>query len=301
MINFINDNNMSLDYFKIFYVVAQEGNLTKASEKLFISQPAVTQTINKLENSLGEKLFIRQPRGISLTDFGQRIFNQVEHGFLSFENISKIVSNQRDLVEGQIRIGAGTNIAREFLPEPLANFLKLYPNIDFVLVDEHRKVLLDQLDKGEVDIAIAQKSNVDFKKYDYKKLLTENSVFFCSSLYTDKNLMTGQELSEQSLIIPVVSTTRTTLEHLFKSNHLSLKPKFEVSGHNIAISLAEKNLGIGFLPYYLVKDKIQSGILKEIKTDFKLPVYEYGYFVSKEYQTTAVKKFLPFLDKMAEK
>lgn len=297
MIKFINENNLSLDYFKIFFVCALEENLTKASEKLFISQPAVTQTINKLENLLGEKLFIRKPRGIKLTSFGQKVFEQMSVIFSHFENISKIIDNQKNVVEGEIKIGAGTNIARELLPIPMANFLKQYPNVKFVLVDEHRKVLLEQLDNGEVDIAIAQKSFVDTTKHIYKKLLTEKSVFFCACDYTKKDYMTANELQLQDLIIPVEGTTsRSTLNNLFKQQNLTLSPKFEVSGHNIVSALAKQKLGIGFLPYYLVEEEIRKGVLKEVKTNFKLPEYEYGYFISKEYATLAVKEFLPFLE-----
>ena len=76
----------SLDNYRIFYEVAKCKNITKASKNLFISQPAVSQTIKKLEDELGATLFIRNKKGVELTRFGQEVFQRAETAMLSFHN-----------------------------------------------------------------------------------------------------------------------------------------------------------------------------------------------------------------------
>ncbi len=85
---------INLDYYKIFYEVAKYKNITKASNVLFISQPAITQTIKKLEETLNAKLFLRHSKGVILTPIGQKIFNQVENA-LNLLKMSKILQKMK--------------------------------------------------------------------------------------------------------------------------------------------------------------------------------------------------------------
>lgn len=289
--------NQNLDYYKIFYEVAKQKNITRASEKLFISQPAVTQTIAKLEEALGEKLFVRQNKGLLLTHLGQKVFEQVEQGLFCFDAINNIVLAQKNLVEGTIKVGAGTNIAKEVLPKPIVAFLEQYPAIKFVLVDEHRKLLLDQLATGEVDIAITQKGVVP-KNMIYQKLLTENSVFFCHKNFDCSSFLTKEQLVTMPLIVAVSGTTsRTALNKLFEQNGLPLLPKFEVSGHNMILELVKNNLGIGVLPKYLIENDLKSGLLRVVQTELTMENNEYGYTVLRENLSPATREFLTFLNK----
>ena len=83
--------------YKIFYEVAKEGNITRASEKLFISQPAVSQSIKKLEEELEVSLFIRNKSGVTLTSIGQEIFTKVDGAILSLKDIDKIIEEKNEL------------------------------------------------------------------------------------------------------------------------------------------------------------------------------------------------------------
>jgi len=293
-------SKVNLEYYKIFYEVAKQKNITHASEKLFISQPAVTQTIAKLEQGLGEKLFIRNNKGLTLTHLGEQIFEQVEQALQHFDIIDNIVYECKNLIEGTIKIGAGTNIAKEVLPNLIADFTANYPHVKFVLVDEHRKLLFEQLVSGEVDIAITQKENVP-KHISYKKLLTENSVFFCNKNFDVEPFLTKKELAKQPLIVAVQGTTsRMAVSKAFTQNNLTLLPKFEVSGHNMILELVRKNLGVGILPQYLIENELGTAF-KLIKTNIIIPDNEYGYSTYKQNLSPATKEFLKYLNKYAKK
>ena len=117
----------TLDKYRIFYEVAKSKNITKASERLFISQPAVSQTIKKLEDELSATLFIRNKKGVELTRFGQEVFQRVETAMLSLETINKISRDENELLRGSVVVGSGSNLAREMLTLPIKNFLDSFP------------------------------------------------------------------------------------------------------------------------------------------------------------------------------
>lgn len=291
-----NFSNINLDYYKIFYYVAKEQNLTRAAEKLFISQPAVTQTINKLEDMLGEKLFYRQSKGIVLTKIGEKIFKQVEKGLFFFNKISSAVSNEKNLIEGTIKIGAGTNIARDVLPEPVCSFLQDYPNIKFDIIDEHKKVLLDQLLNGDVDIAIVQKKEIDNDKFEIKSMVCDKFVFFCHKDYVKNKKMSPEEFKKLEFIMPIETmTTREVINEVFERYNFQPNIRFQVAGQNMTTKLVMKKLGVGILPYKRVREKVENNIFQIIETDIELPSLEYCCVTLKEYILPAAKAFLPYL------
>lgn len=290
------NDNVSLDYYKIFYHVAKEQNLTRAAEKLFISQPAVTQTINKLEQLTGEKLFYRQSKGMALTEIGQRLFKQVESALFYIDKIPNVINNAKQIVEGQIKIGGGTNILRDILPNAISGFLKVFPAITFQMIDEHKSILLEDLANGKIDIAIVQSQNIDSSKFDFDVIAEDKFMFFCHKDYKISPFVTLEELAGHEFIMPInTTTTRKVADEVFEKNNFLPKIKFEVAGQNLIYQLAEKKLGIGILPYERIKKEVQSGLFKIVETEIKLPVFEYCCVTLKDYSSSATKAFLPFL------
>ena len=91
---------MSIDFelYRIFYIVAECESITKASNELFISQPAVTKQIKKLEELLGCDLFIRTKKGLILTDSGKMIYSDIKNAIKSFELAEKRIMNCDTLI-----------------------------------------------------------------------------------------------------------------------------------------------------------------------------------------------------------
>ena len=107
--------NVSLDLYRIFYIVAKEGSISAASKILFISQPAVTFQIKKLEEQLGISLFTRTKKGMTLTYEGKVLFEYVKNGLEDINNGENVLSNLKNLDSGTIRIGVSTTICRYIL------------------------------------------------------------------------------------------------------------------------------------------------------------------------------------------
>ena len=169
--------NISLDYLKVFFEAAKHKNLTKAAEKLFISQPAISQTLNKIEEQLEVKLLIRSNKGIVLTEIGNQIFEKLNNAFLEIGSINEILENDKNLSSGMLKIGCGTNLARIFLTGPLKNFHIKYPKIQISQTEDNQINILNALLMGELDVFISHR-NAEFEEVsDFTKLFDEKFIF----------------------------------------------------------------------------------------------------------------------------
>ena len=127
--------NINLDLYRIFYIVAKNGSISAAADVLFISQPAITFQIKKLEEQLGISLFTRTKHGVILTDEGKVLFDYVNNAIKNIINGENALSNLKNLDSGIIRIGASTTVCRHVVMPYLEKFHELYPKIDIQIVN----------------------------------------------------------------------------------------------------------------------------------------------------------------------
>ena len=119
-----------LSQYYIFYAVARHGNISRAAEELFISQPAISKGIHKLEGTLGTRLFKRNSRGVTLTEDGELLFQYVEEAFASLDTAEKLLERRQQLGISHLRVGASTTLCKYvLLPFLHATY---FPSIGFV-------------------------------------------------------------------------------------------------------------------------------------------------------------------------
>lgn len=276
----------NLNKYKMFYEVAKEGNITRAAEKLYISQPAISQTIKDLEEELGVALFIRNKKGVELTRVGCEIFARVEGAMLSFKSIDQMINEQNDLSNGKIIIGAGSNISRDLLAGPLTEFLMEFPNIKIELVEEPQDVMFKILKEGKVDLVITQK-NDDIDGFSFCPLKDYPYVFVRSKVgRTDKFITMAKGTYTHKLFVE-------TMKKLGKST----APDIMVAGYNMAVELARLGAGVALVPKFVAQKCIDSGELVEHPENYKLPTITFGYYFNDYLLNPATKVFLKFLDK----
>ena len=136
---------INLELYRIFYVVAETKNITKASEILNISQPAVTKHIKNLEEQLGNPLFIRTKKGVILNEYGEKIFLNVKQALNLLSESEKEISKYKSLNKGTIKIGISTTLARKYLLKYIKKFHETYPNIVIYIYTDSKKYLIKQL------------------------------------------------------------------------------------------------------------------------------------------------------------
>ena len=124
----------NLNLYRIFCAVAKHKNITKASEALFVSQPAVSSAIKELESELGGQLFIRQNKGVALTSYGQDIYNKIEPNIAALEEIEHYFDDVKALQNGFLRIGTNTSNTNQIISAYLTKFASIYPNVTLEVV-----------------------------------------------------------------------------------------------------------------------------------------------------------------------
>jgi len=114
----------NLSTYRIFFEVAKQGNISKAAESLYISQPAISKTIVRLEDNLNVKLFKRNSRGVSLTEEGEVLFRHVEEAIHHIEEAESALQKMKDYHIGHLDIGASTTLCRYILLPYLKMFME---------------------------------------------------------------------------------------------------------------------------------------------------------------------------------
>ncbi len=174
----------NLNNYVIFHTVAKAGNISKAANQLYISQPAISKAISKLEEELGTALFNRSSRGVTLTEEGQVLYEYVERAFDSLNMGEENLKNYKELGIGHIRIGVSTSLCKHILLDYLKDFIRENPNIKFS-IDCHSTVNTIKLLKND-DIDIGLICNTELPKgIVYSPVKEIHDVFVASPEYLD--------------------------------------------------------------------------------------------------------------------
>lgn len=134
--------------------IAQEKSVSKAAEKLFVSQPSLSQCVSRLEERLGVQLFIRTNYGLNLTYAGEKYVNAANNILKIYADFKNDVADEHNLIAGRLTIGLTYVISYDLLPKILPTFKENYPNIEIALVEENTAELEKKLLSGEIDFAI---------------------------------------------------------------------------------------------------------------------------------------------------
>ena len=145
---------MNLRDLKYIVEVAREKNFARASEKVFVSQPALSMQIKKLEETLGVEIFERDKQNFLITPVGAEIIKKAEIILQESEEIKMIAKNSKDPHKGEIRIGAFPTVASYFLPNFVKNIHKKFPHLKIFLIESKSNELVAKLKSGEIDFCL---------------------------------------------------------------------------------------------------------------------------------------------------
>ena len=281
--------NINFELYKVFYEVAKCGNISKGAEKLMISQPAVSQSIQTLENELGGKLFIRTQKGVVLTNEGNELYSYIKEGMTYFINGTNKFMSLKNLESGVLNIGASASISENYLMRYLNKFRKLYPNVKISIVNDLTDNLLKELRNGSLDIVIASMNN-NIKDLKIEYICDLHDIFVSSK--KDKLDSLDNLLLQKS-----PSVTRVNFDKYVANNNLKFDCRMEIVSHRLLVNFIENGFGIGLVTKEYVKDKLNKTLF-EVETNFKIPTRKLGYAIKDDvYPTFSTKKFIELLKK----
>jgi len=265
--------DINFELYKVFYHVASTLSFSEASQKLFISQSAVSQSIKTLEKKLNQKLFIRSTKKVQLTPAGELLFKHIEPAMnLIIRGETQLLDSSQPEV-GQLHIGASDTICRYFLVPFFQEFHNRYPTVSIKVTNATSVGCVDLLEQGKVDLIVSHFPNSNLNQsYIQKTVANFSDVFVANPDYFDltKEPLSFRELNKQPLMmLDRNSTTNGFLRSLFLKQQLELVPEIELSSNDLLLDLAKIGLGIAFVPDYCVPRNDPS--LMILSTKEKIP------------------------------
>lgn len=290
---------INLELYRIFYVVAETKNITKASEILNISQPAVTKHIKNLEEQLGNPLFIRTKKGVILNEYGEKIFLNVKQALNLLSESEKEISKYKSLNKGTIKIGISTTLARKYLLKYIKKFHETYPNIVIDIYTDATKDLIKQLKNGVIDIIISKFPQNRDNDLDYIYLDKTKYIFVANEEYSflsNKTIPIKKLVNYPLLLQKTPSNSRDNIEKYLKENNIHLEPKMNIASSNLLVDFIRLGYGIGYVTKLYVEEELKEKKLFEIKVIPDTDEINYGIILLKNnVMTSHCKKFIDYL------
>ena len=241
---------MTLKQLEIFVAVAEHNGFRRASERLNLSQSAVTAHIQLLESHLGVPLFHRTTRSIRLTEAGENLYRRTGRILDGLEDIVRTFHDEASMSRGRVLLTSAPSFAATRLPQILARFRDRTPNITVHVREAYANDILEILRRGDADFGIGPMDKKP-REFVFKPFLNDG---YCAVLPAEHPLAEEKEIplgalsNETILALPLPSRTRTQLETAFQSLGMTLLPHFEMLHHQTLITMAEQGLGIAILP-----------------------------------------------------
>lgn len=292
------DNNLSL--YRIFYTTAETGNISAAAKKLYISQPAVSKAISKLEQNLNAPLFLRSSKGVSLTHEGQILYDHIQSAFASIQTAEDQLRNIVEFGGGHIQFGVSSTLCKYILLPYLSEFMKLHPNIQISVNCQPTNETLKMLQLGKIDIGL-------IGRFDQMKLSSETLHFEQIADIEDTFVATKDYLASLNgknpfqygtlIMLNKENLTRQYIDHYLYENQISPHQLMETTTMDLLIEFSKISLGIGCVIKQFVKKELSDGILTEISLDVPIPKRQIGFvYQNGELPSLASKLFVDYLN-----
>lgn len=250
-----------------FLTLCETHNYTKTAQKLNMTQPAVSQQIQYLENHYQVTLISEKGKNFSLTEEGIALQQYVKALKATSERIIPLLHRIKNQSK-PLNFGATLTIGEYTIPPILYKIFNEDPDTNISMFVENTHILQKMLWEGKIDFALLE-GHFDHNQFEFKFISNETFVGVCSP----KNIIATtssdlEELLEQNLILREAgSGTRDILEHALYNQNLSIKEfrrKIEISNMNVIKELCHQNIGITFMYREAVKKELAEGYLKEI-------------------------------------
>lgn len=276
----------NFNLYHIFYTVAKCKNISGAANQLYISQPAISKSISKLEQNLNTTLFTRSSRGVALTMEGEILFKQVEAAFNALRQGEERLKRVNELGIGHLSIGVSTTLCRYVLLPYLKDFIHQNPHVKLSIACQSSYQTIRALENGDIDIGLIGEPPRTSNLY-FSPLTEIQDIFVTTRCYLD-NLKKRMDIqspgnhlsiySEATLILlDKDNLTRQYVDKYLSRDLIDNDRVVEVSTMDLLIEFAKIDLGIACVISDFVKKELESGELIRLKSPVSIPKRKIGF------------------------
>lgn len=279
--------NQNLSSYRIFYTVANTGNISKAAKELYISQPAISKSIQKLEESVGCKLFSRSSRGVVLTDEGKLLYEHVSEAFETLTIGEEKLKRSIELGIGHLKIGVSSTLCKYLLLPYLKEFIRQNPHISISISCQSTNETLRLLEDNKIDIGLIGKpENLKNIHFDYLEEIED--IFVAAKDYLRNLKARGVPKdhilqSSTLMLLDKNNMTRQYIDDYLQENQIVIKDSIDISDMDLLIEFARIGVGVACVIKNFVKKDLETGALVEIPLGFPIHKREVGF----AYKTTS--------------
>lgn len=299
----------SLNLYHIFHTVAQTGNISLAAKELYISQPAVSKSISRLEELLNTTLFYRSSRGVLLTAEGALLAEQLQKAFDSISYGEEQLRKINELGIGQITIGVSTTLCKYVLLPYLKRFTQENPHIRVSIACQPTMETVRNLQNGSIDIGLIG-DVPDKKELIFQPVMEIQDEFITTERYL-QNLSTRlgveqKQLFEQNntllwkngtfLMLNGENISRRYIDSYLMEEKIELSQSIEISTMDLLIEFARIDMGIACVIGNFIEKEFDGKALTKLPLAVPIPKRKIGFAWKKQtVSAVSVQKFQNFL------
>jgi len=256
---------MDFDQLETFLEVARHASFSRAAEKRFRTQPAISSQIRALEEEVGAKLFDRSGGKVALTAAGKVFQKYSEEALEARKSIINALAEMERVPRGEIVVGANEGTFLHILPEVFAEFKKLYPNVAVQVSRLERAKILESVIDNSVDFGVVS-IPVDDKRLTVVTIHRDELVVIAPPGHPLSRMKEVgiSEVVRFPLLLPKIGRTRDALENLFDERRLKPRVSMELDSSELLKRFVAADVGVGFIAKSNVIEDIKAGALKAI-------------------------------------
>lgn len=290
--------DQNLSQYRIFYAVARAGNISKAAKELFISQPAISKSISKLEDSLNTTLFTRNSRGVQLTEEGRILYEHTRNAFDELTMGEQELRRIREFHLGHIRIGVSNTLCRFIMVSYLKGFIEKYPHIKISIESQSTTRTLDMLEQQRIDVGLVAEPKSQ-KNLDFFPVMEIEDIFVATPSYLENlRLREGRDAdifqTGNIMLLDKNNITRTYIDDYMSVNHIEANNLLQVTTMDLLIEFARIGLGVGCVIKEFVKEDLDAGRLVQIRLGTPIHKRTIGFVCQPGRTSKALECFLDF-------
>ena len=289
----------NLSSYWIFYTVANAGNISKAAKELYISQPAISKSIQKLEESLNCKLFSRSSRGVILTDEGNLLYDHVKEAFETLSMGEDKLKRSINLGVGHVSIGVSSTLCKYMLLPYLSEFIHQNPHISISISCQSTNETLRLLDDNKIDIGLIGKPDA-LKGLIFDHLSDIEDTFVATPEYLanlEERGIEKEEVLEHAtlMLLDKNNVTRRYIDDYFQKNLIDVSDSIDISDMGLLIDFAKIGVGVACVIKSFVSRELSKGRLVEIPLEIAIPKREVGFAYKENVKhSKALETFIEF-------
>ncbi len=292
--------DQNLSQYRIFYAVAKAGNISKAAKELYISQPAISKSVSKLEDSLNTTLFTRNSRGVQLTEEGRILYEHTKAAFEQLTQGEQELKRIREFHLGHIRIGVSNTLCRFIMVNYLKNFIEKYPHIRISIASQSTIHTISMLENEQIDIGLVARPSVH-RNLSFLPVMDIEDIFAATPSYLENlRLREGRDCDVfqvgNIMLLDKNNGTRKYIDDYMAVSNITANSLLEVTTLDLLIEFTRIGLGIGSVIKEFVRDDLDSGRLVQLRLDTPIHKRTIGFAWQPNRSSRALETFIHFCE-----